>query len=343
MTATAMSGTGWACDVPSRTCTRSDALGNGSSYPNITLTVDVALGASSPLDNQATVSGGGETNLGNDTAHDSTVVIVVVPARVFVSVTGNDANDCSNIATPCLTLGGAIAQVAAGGEVIVRSSGQYDGPTIGKSVTINAAPIFVVYINSGITVAAGPSDVVVIKGLTLTAATPGSGTGITFTSGGSLRVEGCVVTRWATGIAGNAAGELTIRDTIVRDTTSGVTISNGAAVLDRARLERNGTGLFVSSSSAAVRRSVVSASASDGVRADLGGVVEVADTVLTGNGQGATAGPGTATIRLSGCAVTENTIGLLQTGSGVLLSLVDNTVEGNGTNVSGTLGTYTSK
>ena len=32
-------------------------------------------------------------------------------ARVFVSVNGNDANVCSNVATPCRTLGGGVTQV----------------------------------------------------------------------------------------------------------------------------------------------------------------------------------------------------------------------------------------
>jgi hypothetical protein len=32
-------------------------------------------------------------------------------SRVFVSVNGNDANVCSNIATPCRTLGGGIRSI----------------------------------------------------------------------------------------------------------------------------------------------------------------------------------------------------------------------------------------
>src|SRR5207244_11076828 len=42
LTATAISGTGWTCVLGTLTCTRSDALAAGSSYPAITLTVDVA-------------------------------------------------------------------------------------------------------------------------------------------------------------------------------------------------------------------------------------------------------------------------------------------------------------
>ncbi len=60
LTATAISGTGWTCVLGTLTCTRSDVLANGASYPDITLTVDVANNAGTPLTNSATASGGGD-------------------------------------------------------------------------------------------------------------------------------------------------------------------------------------------------------------------------------------------------------------------------------------------
>src|SRR5258705_495761 len=68
LTATAMSGTGWSCTVATLTCTRSDALAVGASYPAITLTVDVSSSAPASVTNTAAVSGGGETNTGNESA-----------------------------------------------------------------------------------------------------------------------------------------------------------------------------------------------------------------------------------------------------------------------------------
>jgi uncharacterized repeat protein (TIGR01451 family) len=56
LTATALSGTGWSCNLGSLTCTRSDALAGSSSYPAITLTVNVAANAASLLTNTATVT-----------------------------------------------------------------------------------------------------------------------------------------------------------------------------------------------------------------------------------------------------------------------------------------------
>src|SRR6185295_7291785 len=42
LTASAISGTGWVCVLGTLTCTRSDALAAGASYPVITVTVTVA-------------------------------------------------------------------------------------------------------------------------------------------------------------------------------------------------------------------------------------------------------------------------------------------------------------
>lgn len=78
-TATAIAGPGWTCSTLTLTCTRNDALaaftgGVPSSYPPITVTVNVAPTAFAQERNNAFVSGGGEVNTGNDSASDLTVV-----------------------------------------------------------------------------------------------------------------------------------------------------------------------------------------------------------------------------------------------------------------------------
>ena len=89
MTATAISGTGWNCTLGTLTCTRADALGASASYPNITVTVNIANNATTPLTNTAVVSGGGETNLTNDTATDPTAVGPTPDMTISKSHTGN--------------------------------------------------------------------------------------------------------------------------------------------------------------------------------------------------------------------------------------------------------------
>ncbi|HLJ75427.1 MAG TPA: hypothetical protein VKU62_12625, partial [Thermoanaerobaculia bacterium] len=76
LNATSIAGTGWSCVFATLTCTRSDALAVGLSYPAITVTVNVASNAAATVTNTATVSGGGEVNTGNDSASDPTTVNV---------------------------------------------------------------------------------------------------------------------------------------------------------------------------------------------------------------------------------------------------------------------------
>ena len=89
LTATAISGSGWTCTLGTLTCTRSDALAASASYPAITLTVSVANNAAASLTNTATVSGGGETNVANDTANDVTTIIPLPDLTVTKSHIGN--------------------------------------------------------------------------------------------------------------------------------------------------------------------------------------------------------------------------------------------------------------
>jgi uncharacterized repeat protein (TIGR01451 family) len=70
LTLVSMSGTGWTCS--SNTCRRSDVLATGGAYPAITVTVNVATSATSPVVNSASVSGGGSSGA---TTTDSTIVI----------------------------------------------------------------------------------------------------------------------------------------------------------------------------------------------------------------------------------------------------------------------------
>jgi hypothetical protein len=74
LTLVSMSGTGWTCPGGGITCTRSDALAAGVSYPAINATVNVSSTAPVSVINTAAVSGGGETNTANDQATDATTI-----------------------------------------------------------------------------------------------------------------------------------------------------------------------------------------------------------------------------------------------------------------------------
>lgn len=74
-TSASASDNSWNCTISGQTltCTRSDALAAGASYPAITLNVSIAANTSS-VTNTVTVAGGGETNSSNNTANDPTTI-----------------------------------------------------------------------------------------------------------------------------------------------------------------------------------------------------------------------------------------------------------------------------
>src|SRR5208283_958080 len=84
-TATGLAGTGWTCTLSTTSCTRSDALAAGASYPAITLAVSVSASASGTATDQATVSGGGPTNA---TASIQTQILPSIPWTLNISQGG---------------------------------------------------------------------------------------------------------------------------------------------------------------------------------------------------------------------------------------------------------------
>ena len=86
LTATAVSGAGWNCSpLPATvllTCTRSDALASGSSYPLLLVTVNV-LNATPTITNTANVTGGGDLQFhsANDTANVITPTLAITKSH----------------------------------------------------------------------------------------------------------------------------------------------------------------------------------------------------------------------------------------------------------------------
>ena len=149
LTATAISGSGWSCTLGTLTCTHSDALAAGSSYPAITVTVTVATTAAASVTNNAAVSGGGEVTTSNNTASDPTAVTpVAIDDGVYTvpyhtASTGSGSNILSNDYGPGLTVasvtgsGGACISFActvstAHGSVTVQVGGTFSyTPNVG--------------------------------------------------------------------------------------------------------------------------------------------------------------------------------------------------------------------
>ncbi|HWG50105.1 MAG TPA: hypothetical protein VN669_10450 [Candidatus Acidoferrales bacterium] len=106
---TAISGTGWTCTLATLTCTRSDALASGSSYPPITLTVNIPQNIRNSFTNTAKVSGGGDVNPNNNTATDPINLgppIVLTPQSSSTSArAGGSASMVISVDAPDPTLG----------------------------------------------------------------------------------------------------------------------------------------------------------------------------------------------------------------------------------------------
>nr|MDQ2712608.1 hypothetical protein [Acidobacteriota bacterium] len=87
VSATKAAGSGWNCSVSPQVvnCDRSDSLPSGSQYSPIMLAVQVAPDSPVQLQDTATVHGGGEQNLSNDTASDATHIIIPPLPQLTIS------------------------------------------------------------------------------------------------------------------------------------------------------------------------------------------------------------------------------------------------------------------
>jgi hypothetical protein len=245
--------------------------------------------------------------------------------------------------------------------VVVLDSAGYGAFTITQAVSIIAPPGvyagITVFSGDGITINAGVSDTVILRGLTINNQGSG-GSGVFFSTGGTLHIEGCVVNGFSGGIGirFRAGANLEVKDSIFRGNGNGIAVQPASgtaqAVIDEVRLENGGEGLFVAGgSTATVRNSLASGNSFTGFAAASSDIanaeLDLENCLAFNNNTGISAfsaSTGTATVRVSNSTVTRNNFGLANTGaSAVLLSRGNNTVEGNQTNTSGTIGSYSAK
>jgi len=289
--------------------------------------------------------------------------------RTFIASHGLDTND-GRLATPCRSIGAALAQTDPGGEIIVLDSAGYGAVAINKSVSVIAPP----GIYAGITVAGGIGiDVtagnVVLRGLTLRG--PGGAIGI-HVGNASVRVDRCVIAGLAVyGIhADTPNGELHVLDTQVAQCGEGIRIDGAIRFsLERVRTEANAIGLSVLTGATGSARGLTSvrnanygigvfgtrtintALALDGgVVADNGATgisvgipapipgkifVSVTRSTVTGNGADgvsvSTQGAGSVAAAISDCMIDVNAArGISATGAGASVAVCSNRITSNG-------------
>jgi hypothetical protein len=290
-------------------------------------------------------------------------------ARVFVASYGNDANPCT-FGSPCKTFQAAVNAVDAGGEVTAIDSAGFGPITITRAVTITSpdgveAGIVATAGGNAISISAGASDAVVLRGLTL----DGGGVafnGIVFNSGASLSVTDCVAQDFVTN------GSFTTGNGILMQPTSGalsfvitntivahngnvgliyVPPSGSAAtangVIDHVVATNNAFGMGINiaqngggSTTVAISNSIASNNSNTGIYAQNGAALAVSiDNIgASGNGNGIWA-VGTPKVTLGRSVITANSDDGIRndTSANTFFSYKDNRINENGTDISAAL------
>jgi hypothetical protein len=293
-------------------------------------------------------------------------------ARTWVSGAGADTGGCTR-AAPCATFAFAYAATSAGGEIDVLTGGDFGPLTIQHALTIaddgagtggiippnlnvNIVPNTPTNSGNAISIQAGSTDAVVLRGLSLNGATNGPDTGIAFTSGGSLLIDHCKIQGFQSGpgiaFAPSSAAKLWVTHTVLSN--DGVSIygsiwvapvsgATTTAHFERVQvLQAIGNGIRVDGTQGGGALDVdlhdmtVDGASSSGIVAvsqTSGGpaVNVVADDVTSShnNGFGLRAVGGTASIALSRSTVTNNVRGIGASSGGALVSYGDNRIKDN--------------
>lgn len=275
--------------------------------------------------------------------------------RTWVSGVGDDANPCSRTA-PCKTFAGAISKTATNGEINVLDPGGFGAVTITKAISIiddgvGEAGVLVSGTN-GIIIQAGPSDRVILRGLTFDGIGYGLN-GVQVNSAGSVVIDNCRIFGFVQAgilLQPNSATNIEIRNTEIVNNTGasagGILVKpqggRASVTLDRVTAEFNPFGLRVDGTASAqpisvtVRDSTLSNNTASGLAVATGGAggtatVAADHDTLTGNGlYGVLVAGAQSSVLLGGAVVTGNGTGLYAASGGYLGSYGTNAVNGNG-------------
>jgi len=261
------------------------------------------------------------------------------PTRVFVAAQGLDGNACT-FAAPCRTFQRAHDAVAANGEIDVLDPAGYGPLTITKAISIQGhgfSGISFPNFGAGITISAGASDLVSLRGLILDGVATGQ-IGVLFNSGGTLDIEDCVIRNFSAGVYYKPSGSSAIivsntrlignhNNGILIDLTAATTVSG---TLDRVSMEGAtsmiGSGLTI----------MAIASAGSGA-----GTFTVSDSVISNNrfGIDAEATTGSVALMIRNSTVSNNSnLGVISLGGGCKVWITRSTIMGNGTGLSSNAG-----
>jgi hypothetical protein len=267
--------------------------------------------------------------------------------RTSVSGKGTDSGTCGR-AAPCRTFAFALTQTAAGGEIDVLDPAGYGAMTITKAISIVNDGVGVAGIQvgsgNGVTINAGASDSVHLRGLTIEGLRS-EANGIEFTTGGNLEIENCVVRDFlfrGIAIAPSTSSSFSVSNTIASNNDVGIFVQpTGSAVVTGvlSKVTANDNfldGIDVNSevtTGASLNVTIVDSVASNNGFAGIQVVsantaVMLRNVVASNNTIGLEAGDH-AILRVAHSVVTGNLAGV-ETNSGTIQSYGDNDIDGNG-------------
>jgi hypothetical protein len=234
----------------------------------------------------------------------------------FVSVTGDDARSCATPGTACRTFQRAHDATSPHGEIIALTPGDYRPVTITKSISVTGVEGAGIFGRASgpyqITIAAGASDVVYLRGLTLDGA-------------GSA----------ARGVQVGSAGVVTLRNCAVRNVMhAGIQSDAGRLLLEDTSFAASGNDNIYLNAPSLVHRVVSDAAAASAI-VNFDASLTISDASFMGSRDGVfQRGP----VFMTRSAVTGNSRnGVFGSASGGFTSAGDNFIRGNGTNVNGTI------
>jgi hypothetical protein len=275
--------------------------------------------------------------------------------RTWVSGVGDDANPCSRTA-PCKTFAGAISKTAPGGEIDALDPGGFGALTITKSITLDGgggqvASVLVAGTN-GIVVAAAATDNVIIRNMRIDGLRGGGNanaglSGIRFISGNDLNVENCVIFGFNNNgvdiaLNQNTQASAHILNTVVKNVGGvGIRATNAQTPPVQVGIQDTATILDATGIEAAqhsrviVNRGFIENASSTGVLADDGTTNDAQLSIdysdVSFNGNGLTAGPGTAAIAVSNSKVAFNSGTAMNQAGGNISSYANtNRIHSNG-------------
>ena len=263
--------------------------------------------------------------------------------KIFVASYGNDANDGSR-GSPKRNFQAAHDTVSAGGEVDALDTAGYGLLTIGKSITITCPPGVTGLITTAangaaaITVNAGGSDTVALRGLTLEN-TGNSDNGIYVASVGTLNVSDCVIQNFSfigLYLISSTPASLLMTRCKVRNCTYTAVVAGSTGValtatLESCQFESSGAGFTAYLLTKVMAHDCVAAgNLNNGFSLEQGASGVLLACTAANNKSAGVAANINGTLTVQGCAIFGNLTGV-DAGSGGQITLLNCAVSANGT------------